>query len=128
MVSEDWQMPASIRDLLLSRLVGAGETGRQLLDAAAVIGRSFDFDTLQEASGRGEEETVSALEGLIRQGLVNEVRGGEGPGRLVYDFSHEQLRTLVYQETGGVFFIAGSPTRWSLAPGDGANPGPWPER
>src|SRR5713226_10483319 len=63
-----------VRDLLQSRLVAVSETGWQLLTTASAIGRSFDFDTLREASGRSEEETVTALEELIGQGLVAEVR------------------------------------------------------
>ncbi len=97
--SEDWSPPGSVRELLYSRLNTVSETGRQLLSSAAVIGRSFDFDTLREVSGRGEEETVGALEELIAQGLVEEVRGGASEQALNYDFSHERLRALVYEET-----------------------------
>ena len=64
-----------------------------MLAAAAVIGRSFEVDTVRAASGRGDEETVGALEELVRRGLVRE-------GRFDYDFAHEQLRRLVAEETG----------------------------
>lgn len=97
--SDDWSPPGGVRDLLYSRLNIVSETGWQLLSTAAVIGRSFDFDTLREVSGRSEEETVIALEELIAQGLVEEVRGGTGEQALNYDFSHEKLRALVYEET-----------------------------
>ena len=97
--SENWSPPGSVRELLYSRLNAVGETGRQLLGAAAVIGRSFDFDTLREVSGRGEEETVNALEELIAQGLVEEVDAAATERTLKYDFSHERLRSLVYEET-----------------------------
>ena len=96
---DDWSMPARVRDLLLSRLSAVGETGRQLLDTAAVIGRSFDIDTLLGASGRGEDETVDALDQLLQKRLVREVGIEEGSQRLLYDFSHEQLRTVAYEET-----------------------------
>jgi predicted ATPase/DNA-binding SARP family transcriptional activator len=97
--SEHWSPPGSVRELLHSRLHAVGETGRQLLGAAAVIGRSFDFDTLREVSGRGEEETVNALEELIAQGLVEEVDVSASDRVLKYDFNHERLRSLVYDET-----------------------------
>ncbi|HYX48425.1 MAG TPA: tetratricopeptide repeat protein, partial [Ktedonobacteraceae bacterium] len=97
--SEHWSPPGSVRELLNSRLKAVSETGKQLLGAAAVIGRSFDFDTLREVSGRGEEETVNALEELIAQGLVEEVDVSMGEKTLKYDFSHERLRSLVYEET-----------------------------
>ena len=92
-----WAMPGGVRDLLAGRLAAVGETGRQILGTAAVIGRSFDFDTAREASGRGEEETVTALEELVARGLVEEV-GSEEDADLAYDFGHEKLRALVYEE------------------------------
>lgn len=94
-----WLLPGSARDLLHGRLQAISETGWQLLNTAAVIGRSFDFDTVREASGRSEEETVTALEELISQGLVQEVRAPADERTLAYDFSHEKLRALVYEET-----------------------------
>jgi DNA-binding SARP family transcriptional activator/Tfp pilus assembly protein PilF len=95
---EAWSLPGGVRDLLHGRLVAVGETGWQLLGAAAVIGRSFDFETVREASGRSEEEAVTALEELTGQGLVEEVQGA-GERAVVYDFGHEKLRALVYEET-----------------------------
>jgi predicted ATPase len=91
-VGDEWQLPAGARDLLRARLEPVSETARQVLSAAAVIGRSFDVDTLRAASGRGDEETVAALEELVARGLIRE-------GAFDYDFGHEQLRTLVYEET-----------------------------
>ncbi len=115
----DWPLPGSIRDLLRSRLAGVSAAGTQLLQTAAVIGRSFDFDTLRLASGRGEEESVAGLEDLLAQGLVREtsavdigywILGIDTPSSPIsntqypisspqYDFSHEKLRALVYEET-----------------------------
>ena len=69
---------------------GVGEAAAQLLAAAAVIGRSFDVDTLRAASGRGEDETVTGLEELTRRGLIVERESG-------YDFSHDKLLDLVYE-------------------------------
>ena len=85
-----------VRGLLDARLQPLGPVARQVLGAAAAIGRSFDTDTVREASGRTDEETVDALEELVTQGLVREVIGPE-PG---YDFSHQTVRALVYEETG----------------------------
>jgi DNA-binding SARP family transcriptional activator/predicted negative regulator of RcsB-dependent stress response len=100
-----WSLPGSARGLLEARLASVSQTGRQLLHAAAVIGRSFDFDTLQSASGRSDEETVAGLEDLMASGLVLEVASpAEGglAGRMAapsYDFTHEKLRGLVYEQT-----------------------------
>jgi DNA-binding SARP family transcriptional activator len=82
--------------LLESRLGGVSDVARQVLGAAAAIGRSFELDVVRHASGRTDEETVTALEELVSRGVVREVTGHE-PG---YDFSHEKLRALVYEQTG----------------------------
>jgi DNA-binding SARP family transcriptional activator len=96
--NDTWMLPGGVQDLLRTRLATVGETAGQVLAAAAVVGRSFDFDTVRAASGRGEEETLTALEGLISRGLIREVgdAAGETPS---YDFDHDKLRTLVYEET-----------------------------
>jgi DNA-binding SARP family transcriptional activator len=103
---EAWPMPSSMRDLLHARLAAVDETGWQLLQTAAVIGRSFAFETLRTASGRSDEETITALEALVRQGLTREISQVDrqretdpGAGQPQYDFSHEKLRALVYEET-----------------------------
>ena len=87
-------MPPTVRDLFLARLRGLPEAAQQLLQAAAVIGRRFEFDTVRAASGRSEEEAVVALETLQERALIEE--RGE-PGNIVYDFAHEKLRSLVYE-------------------------------
>ncbi len=85
-----------MHDLVAARVAGLGATARQLLETAAVIGRSFSFDTVRSASGRGDEETVDGLDDLARRGLVRELPATE-PG---YDFTHGKLRELVYEQTG----------------------------
>jgi len=93
-----WSLPGGIRELLHLRLQMVGESSWQILTTAAVIGRSFDFATLWEASGRSEEEAVAALEDLVSQGLVLEVSRASD-NEPAYDFTHEKLRALVYEET-----------------------------
>lgn len=93
----NWVLPGGVRDLLSSRLSAVSETGWQVLTAAAAMGRSFEFETVREVSGRSEEETVAALEELIAHGLVEEVAGRAGA--LTYDFRHDKTRALVYDDT-----------------------------
>jgi predicted ATPase/DNA-binding SARP family transcriptional activator len=95
---EAWTLPGGVQDLLRTRLLTVGEAAGQVLAAAAVVGRSFDFDTVRAASGRGEEETLTALEELTSRGLIREVGSAVG-GVPAYDFDHDKLRTLVYEET-----------------------------
>ncbi len=97
--SRSWTIPRGVRDLLHGRLRRLSETGSQLLATAAVIGRSFDFDTVQRASGRSEEEAITALEELVSHGLLRELADDPAGGAPTYDFSHDKLRALVYEET-----------------------------
>lgn len=89
--------PPSVRDLLRQRLRQIDETERQIMQTAAAIGHSFDLMLMQAASGRALEETVTALEQLTRRGLLLEQTGSD---RAAYDFSHDKLRVLVYEEMG----------------------------
>lgn len=93
-----WATPGSVQDVLSARLAGVSETANQLLTTAAVIGRSFDFNTLHEVSGRSEGETVSGLEGLLGRSLILERAEGERNSEIFYDFTHEKLRELVYEK------------------------------
>jgi DNA-binding SARP family transcriptional activator len=94
---EQWPLPRGILDLLQARLAPLTQIGRQLLGAAAVIGGSFEFDSVRAVSGRSEDEAVGALEEVIERGFVVE-QNASGPDSL-YDFSHDKVRELVYAET-----------------------------
>src|SRR5919107_408365 len=95
---DTWILPGGVQDLLKARLGTVGETAGQVLAAAAVVGRSFDFDTVRTASGRSEEEPLDALEELTSRGLIRELGSAAG-GAPAYDFDHDKLRTLVYEKT-----------------------------
>jgi DNA-binding SARP family transcriptional activator/predicted ATPase len=86
-------IPVSVRDLLHNRLIRIGETERQILQTAAIIGHSFDLGLVQAGSGRSADEAVTALEMLTLRGLLVDQTA-------VYNFSHNKLRALVYEEMG----------------------------
>jgi tetratricopeptide (TPR) repeat protein len=92
-------VPREFRALLRERIASVGETAAQVLSAAAVIGRSFDLTTVRRSSGRSEEETVDAIEELMRRGIVREIEGkpGGSSGGIRYDFSHGRLRDEAYE-------------------------------
>ncbi|MFN8487208.1 MAG: AAA family ATPase [Caldilineaceae bacterium] len=94
-----WQLPVGVRDLLYSRVTSVSDAAGQILNTAAVIGRSFDFDTVREASGRSEDECVAALEELLGRSLIQEVNEQRNSAALIYDFCHDKLREVVYAET-----------------------------
>jgi predicted ATPase len=95
----DWELPDRVHDLLRLRVAQVDELSRQLLAAAAVIGRSFDFATLVASSGRSEAEALNGLETLLAHRLIEECGECEPAELLTYDFTHDKLRSLVYEET-----------------------------
>jgi DNA-binding SARP family transcriptional activator len=94
-------LPREMRSLLAARLGGLGAVARQMVETAAVIGRSFGLDTVRTASGRSDEEAVAGLDELVSRGLVRELDGAPpGGAEPAYDFTHDKLRALVYDEIG----------------------------
>jgi len=91
--------PGGVVALLRSRIGAAGDLARQLLSAAAVIGRSFELETVRLASGRSEDESIAGLEELVRRGLIVEIAPDAG-GDVRYDFSHGRLRDVAYESIG----------------------------
>jgi DNA-binding SARP family transcriptional activator/tetratricopeptide (TPR) repeat protein len=91
-------LPRGVQQLLRERVASVGETAAQVLSAAAVIGRSFELEALRYASGRSEDETVDAVEELMRRGIVREI-GSLPMGRIRYDFSHGRLRDTALETT-----------------------------
>lgn len=87
-----------IDPLIHERISSVSEMAAQILAAAAVIGRSFDLATVRAASGRSEEETVDAIEEVVRRGIVREQATGAGPSAR-YDFAHARIREAVYAAT-----------------------------
>jgi DNA-binding SARP family transcriptional activator/Flp pilus assembly protein TadD len=94
------EMPESVRSLLHQRLQAISGPACQLMSAAAVIGRSFDFYLLHEVSGRSELETIEGLENLARHSIITEGHPSGHEATEIYDFTHEKLRQLIYDETG----------------------------
>jgi len=94
-----WRLPTPVQEILRTRLNSVPGASQQLLGAAAVIGRSFEFEILRSVSGRSPEETVSGLEALIGAGFVREYAEQQPPLGPAYDFKHDRFRELVLAET-----------------------------
>jgi DNA-binding SARP family transcriptional activator len=89
-----WAVPGPVRDLVAARLAQLSDLARQCLTAGAVLGRSFDLDTLVRTSGRSEDEVVTALDELLERGLLRERAEGPRPSAR-YDFTHAKIREVV---------------------------------
>jgi len=83
-------VPSGIRQVIDSRIDRLPSECKDVLASAAVIGREFTFSFLAEINDYSEEDLVIYLEELGNRGLVREVEMG-------YDFSHEKIRQVSYQ-------------------------------
>jgi DNA-binding SARP family transcriptional activator/tetratricopeptide (TPR) repeat protein len=94
---EAWSPPESVRGMLGRRLRSAGEPAAQMLSTAAVLGSGCDADLLRAVSGRGEAETVEALDEAVARFLLIELPAAGGSGAPCYDFPYEALRRVAYE-------------------------------
>lgn len=85
-------LPEGVRDLIGRRLVRLGERCNRALGVASVLGRSFQFDTLERICGLGQDELVDALEGAVRAQILEESTASVGS----YAFSHALIREVLY--------------------------------
>lgn len=90
-----WEVPSTVREILVRRLRSVRGAAAQVLDAAAVIDRAVDFDLVNRVAGRTDLETADALDELARSGLM---RASDDSDRVRYEFSHEKLRSVAYGE------------------------------
>ncbi len=63
------------------------------------LGSGCDADLLRAVSGRGEKETVEALDEAVHRFLLTETPPSGDRGRPTYEFPYEALREVVYDSS-----------------------------
>ena len=86
-------LPNGVRALIRARFGALGEEAREILELAAVMGRSFDLSLLSRATARGEAEALGIIEPLMSSGLIVETEAAK-----TYYFSHDKLRHTLYED------------------------------
>lgn len=86
--SPDGDIPSSLQSWLLARLDRLGPA-REIAQIAATIGREFNLQLLQEASGLPVSDVGGALASLVRSGLIVPKEGAKGSDFL---FKHALLQ------------------------------------
>jgi predicted ATPase len=96
-------VPPSVRDVIHARLDRLDETGRQLVETAAVARHQFTFATVWEASGKDELTALDAFDRLLQAQLIHELPEGGGliAGHTRYEFTHQVVREVAYQRLSG---------------------------
>ncbi|HTE63439.1 MAG TPA: AAA family ATPase, partial [Solirubrobacteraceae bacterium] len=85
-------VPEGVREVTGRRLARLGEPARDMLATAAVLGREFDFDVLEEAGPLRGDALVAALEEAAAARVLRE--DPERVGR--YAFGHALMRAALY--------------------------------
>jgi ATP/maltotriose-dependent transcriptional regulator MalT len=89
------EIPLSIKDSVLRRVADLESETATVLRDAAVVGRRFDFDLLQQLTGIDEHRLVRHLAVLVERQLIVEERVGPEDS---YRFRHELIREALYDE------------------------------
>ena len=63
-------LPASVRDVVGSRVLALGDPVRDVLQAGAVLGTEFDEDLVVEMTGTSADEVADALDLAVTAGLL----------------------------------------------------------
>jgi DNA-binding SARP family transcriptional activator len=88
------RLPPRIQAVIASRLAQLSEPATEALEVAAIIGRAFTFQVLEQASDLEEAALVRALDELWRRQIVRE------NGLDAYDFGHDRIRDAAYARIG----------------------------
>jgi tetratricopeptide (TPR) repeat protein len=91
----DSLIPEGLRDVVGRRLSRLSPQANQALGVAAVIGREFRLDVLQQVAGMGEEELYGALEEATGRAVVEQ---RQIVGTVAFRFSHAFFRQTLYDE------------------------------
>jgi class 3 adenylate cyclase len=88
------RVPETVRDTILLRFGRLDAEAARVLEAAAVLGRTFDYSTLVAVSGADEETVQRTLEIATAQQLVEAADGG----RAAYRWRHALTQEAVADE------------------------------
>ena len=94
---DDLELPGSIRDAVLFRVLHLSASAREVAEAVAIIGGRARYGTLKSVCSLDEPQLVKALEELGRRNLLSEAGSREGP---LYDFHHPMVRKILVGEIG----------------------------
>jgi predicted ATPase len=87
-------VPTGVRNLIRARLSRLSSPATALCQAGAILGAGFDFDRLYYVADMHERDGLSALEELVRRGLLREMRHGHTQSLPTYGFSHDRIREV----------------------------------
>ncbi|MDQ6876724.1 MAG: AAA family ATPase, partial [Candidatus Dormibacteraeota bacterium] len=98
----DWQrkpiaelrIPETVRDTILMRVERLDAGQAEILRCAAILGRSFDYQTLIRLSAQDRMAVETALQVAVQQQLLEEEPGSRGR----YRFRHALTQEAIYED------------------------------
>ena len=91
---EELRIPETVRDTILLRFARLDPADAEILQAAAVLGRTFDYATLLAVAGVPDASAHAALSVAVAQQFVEEVDGT----RATYSWRHALTQEAVADE------------------------------
>jgi tetratricopeptide (TPR) repeat protein len=88
-------LPPSLRELVRERLYTQDEPAREVVFAAAVLGRTFEWPLLSAATGQRPDAVLEALRTAVG---VHLLASGGGSGAGTFGFRHALMREAVLAE------------------------------
>jgi len=93
---ESLEVPESLHALIAARLDSLGTTERQLLQDAAVLGKSFSAHALSAITTEPSAEVEAGLSGLVNKDLLAIQSDPRSPERGQYLFVQDLVRSVAY--------------------------------
>jgi len=94
---DDLQVPETLHGLIAARLDGLAPSERQLVEDAAVLGKSFTPGALAAVSGTAVEALQEPLRVLVRREVLTVSSDPQSPERGKYEFVQDLLRKVAYE-------------------------------
>lgn len=87
-------LPSTVSEAVLARVNALGPNAVEAISAAAVIGRTVEFEDLRGVLGMSELELLEVIEQLVAHQLLREEKS-EGPD--CYAFPHALMQEAIYE-------------------------------
>ncbi len=87
------ELPPAIFNIISRRLEDLSQTTLRILNHAAVIGKTFDFNLLSEVTGADEDDLLDSIGELLKMDFIVEKSGRQAD---IFQFKQNMIRRILY--------------------------------